>query len=74
VPQSEGYLPGTYHAWWRDNSTNAHSDLIAMVVTDVVLCTETCTRARDGECDDGGPGSVSSLCTLGTDCTDCGPR
>lgn len=38
------------------------------------LCTETCTYADDGACDDGGPGSAFSLCALGTDCTDCGPR
>jgi len=38
------------------------------------LCTDTCTYAADGECDDGGPGSLYSVCELGTDCTDCGPR
>ncbi len=37
-------------------------------------CTDTCTYAADGECDDGGPGSSYSVCELGTDCTDCGPR
>ena len=40
----------------------------------VTLCTDTCVWAMDGECDDGGPGSAYSLCDLGTDCTDCGPR
>ena len=39
------------------------------------LCTDTCgVRASDGVCDDGGPGSESSSCALGTDCTDCGYR
>ncbi|MBT3219441.1 MAG: hypothetical protein HN348_10145 [Proteobacteria bacterium] len=38
------------------------------------LCDDTCTYANDGVCDDGGPGSVYSVCSLGTDCTDCGPR
>ncbi len=38
------------------------------------LCTNSCTWAGDGACDDGGPGSSYSLCALGTDCTDCGPR
>ncbi|MBO6940792.1 MAG: hypothetical protein JJ863_37805 [Deltaproteobacteria bacterium] len=38
------------------------------------LCTETCEYSNDGDCDDGGPGSDYSLCDLGTDCIDCGPR
>ena len=29
---------------------------------------------NDTFCDDGGPGSQYSLCSSGTDCTDCGPR
>jgi hypothetical protein len=41
-------------------------------------CPETCTNgclfAADGDCDDGGSGSVSALCGNGTDCFDCGPR
>lgn len=37
-------------------------------------CTNTCRFAFDGECDDGGPGAVTSICDLGTDCGDCGPR
>jgi hypothetical protein len=28
----------------------------------------------DGTCDDGGPGASYASCSLGTDCTDCGPR
>lgn len=42
------------------------------------LCLETCNvmwdPARIGRCDDGGPGSGSSVCDYGTDCSDCGPR
>eukprot|EP00967_Tisochrysis_lutea_P126495 scaffold213983_cov31-Tisochrysis_lutea.AAC.2 len=38
------------------------------------ICTNTCTFAGDSECDDGGPGSVFSGCSFGTDCQDCGPR
>ena len=39
------------------------------------LCENTCRYASDRECDDGGPGAeYSSLCNLGTDCEDCGPR
>jgi hypothetical protein len=37
-------------------------------------CSEICMYSADGECDDGGPGSVTDLCSLGTDCIDCGPR
>jgi hypothetical protein len=37
-------------------------------------CTNTCRDARDGFCDDGGPGADYSICALGTDCADCGPR
>jgi hypothetical protein len=37
-------------------------------------CSNTCSTANDNECDDGGPGSMYSICTLGSDCADCGPR
>ena len=37
-------------------------------------CDETCFFSDDGECDDGGEGSVTSACGLGTDCMDCGQR
>ncbi|MEM9863831.1 MAG: hypothetical protein AAF938_19685 [Myxococcota bacterium] len=39
-----------------------------------VLCSEECRFSNDGECDDGGEGSLTSECALGTDCLDCGPR
>ena len=39
------------------------------------LCLDTCGYwASNGYCDDGGPGSSSSLCSPGTDCSDCGPH
>ena len=37
-------------------------------------CSNTCEYANDGECDDGGFGAVYSVCSLGTDCNDCGVR
>ncbi len=37
-------------------------------------CSNSCTFAFNGRCEDGGSGSVSSLCASGTDCLDCGPR
>jgi hypothetical protein len=42
-------------------------------------CKNTCeggnlSTVGDGSCDDGGRGSVYSVCAYGTDCEDCGPR
>jgi hypothetical protein len=37
-------------------------------------CTETCRDSMDNFCDDGGEGSHTNICALGTDCSDCGPR
>ena len=38
-------------------------------------CTNTCSYASDIDCDDGGPGAeFYNMCSLGTDCDDCGPR
>ena len=33
-----------------------------------------CPFTSDGECDDGGPGHITSICECGTDREDCGPR
>ncbi|KAL1510269.1 hypothetical protein AB1Y20_006591 [Prymnesium parvum] len=38
------------------------------------VCSDECRYARDGECDDSGPGSEGNTCALGSDCTDCSPR
>ncbi len=38
------------------------------------FCDNSCYFNSDGECDDGGYGSTSSLCKFGTDCRDCGRR
>lgn len=37
------------------------------------VCNDDC-GVTDDECDDGGDGSETDLCPLGTDCTDCGSR
>jgi len=37
-------------------------------------CAESCVYASDGDCDDGGPGTEYTSCSVGSDCTDCGPR
>ncbi|XP_006821240.1 protein SpAN-like [Saccoglossus kowalevskii] len=38
------------------------------------LCTDNCIYDDDGDCDDGGPGSIFKICAYGSDCTDCGIR
>ena len=38
------------------------------------LCTNTCSDANDGHCDDGAPDAEFDVCDLGTDCGDCGTR
>ncbi|XP_070543162.1 extracellular serine proteinase-like [Ptychodera flava] len=38
------------------------------------ICENTCRYANDGECDDGGDGSLYSICAYGSDCGDCGIR
>lgn len=37
-------------------------------------CDDTCVHSNDGECDDGGDGSLFSLCDHASDCGDCGHR
>ena len=38
-------------------------------------CSNACSYANDGTCDDGGAGSAYDACPLGSDCADCGtPR
>lgn len=46
----------------------------AVLSVDGSGCSDTCHYSNDGTCDDGGPGSKYSMCALGTDCSDCGPR
>ena len=40
------------------------------------ICEDSCNpfALKDGYCDDGGPGAELTICALGTDCGDCGPR
>ena len=37
-------------------------------------CFNECSLARNGQCNDGGDGSINSECEIGTDCHDCGKR
>lgn len=38
------------------------------------FCSDTCSTAGNGICEDGGPHSSADTCYYGTDCTDCRPR
>lgn len=40
----------------------------------VRVCSEECSDSDDGICDDGGPGSIYTICNYGTDCLDCDAR
>ncbi|KOO25609.1 ankyrin neuronal-like protein, partial [Chrysochromulina tobinii] len=54
--------------------------VLGLIDTSAAQCTNLCGglhygyKASDGNCDDGGPGAQTSDCSLGTDCSDCGPR
>ena len=48
--------------------------LLVLLLRPCSACSNTCSYAHDGECDDGGSGSEYSICALGTDCSDCGSR
>jgi hypothetical protein len=54
--------------------------VLGLIDTSAAQCTNLCGglhygyKASDGNCDDGGPGAETSDCSLGTDCSDCGPR
>lgn len=40
----------------------------------LAFCSNVCSYAFDGDCDDGGPDSDFSVCSYGSDCADCGVR
>lgn len=46
----------------------------AVVSSSAMLCSNGCQYRGDGDCDDGGPNSDYSVCSLGDDCDDCGAR
>jgi hypothetical protein len=48
--------------------------LLSVVPCRACDCDNTCSHSVDTVCDDGGVGSEFSLCSLGTDCDDCGER
>lgn len=57
-----------------DCGVRSASDYQSLIGDDGLMCTNGCGSSNDGECDDGGPDSLYAICTLGTDCADCGPR
>ena len=55
-----------------------HGVLVALVMATplaaelIAHCDDSCDQhALDGTCDDGGPNALFSLCSPGTDCSDC---
>ncbi|GIL90927.1 hypothetical protein Vretimale_17060 [Volvox reticuliferus] len=59
---------------------HTRSVLQATGLTTREICTNTCSKAKNGVCEEGRPGKVSAIspfimayCDLGTDCDDCGP-
>ena len=77
-------LGASFEASWapegtRLASTSADGKVVvsdassATTQPNTTLCADTC-YASHGYCEDCGPGSESSDCVLGTDCTDCGER
>ena len=73
------------HTCWCCNQTFAPQPPPAPPAPPPGLCKNTCSedtytysydsvRGRNGVCEDGGPGSASAECDLGSDCADCGVR
>ena len=48
--------------------------LLIFIYVYIIVCENICGYSNDGQCDDGGPNSMSSYCDYGTDCNDCGCR
>lgn len=57
-----------------DEARAAPPELSPIDLCEDFSCGKGGAYTRDGECDDGGYGSVSSVCDFGTDCADCGMR
>lgn len=85
LPGSQGVLGNGHNCTVSSEVVSAHpievvnfyigpdlSESTSCLVASV--CDATCATAGDGECDDGGPGSLYNGCDLGTDCADCGAR
>ena len=46
---------------------------LGLVKSNACVCTNTCSLAYDGTCDDTGVGGSGFGCAAGSDCHDCGP-
>ncbi|KAL3920394.1 MAG: hypothetical protein SGPRY_005267 [Prymnesium sp.] len=68
--------PNLDYPWERDTSSAAAPPMppFAPLSGNCGLCSNVCEYRSDGQCDDGGPSSLSSRCSLGDDCQDCGCR
>ena len=60
--------------WNQYLPCRAQDTATSLCNAETCLCTDACTRASNGLCDDGGPGSEWGICSYGADCSDCGPR
>ena len=58
----------------RVEEARAAPELSPIDLCEDFSCGKNGRYTRDGECDDGGYGSVHSVCAFGTDCSDCGTR
>jgi hypothetical protein len=61
------------HAHVSDGSNVGHFCVCRLRVGDIettpiLMCSESCGYSKDGECNDGGPGSDYIDCAFGTDC------
>jgi len=73
----EGTYPGAPESIWDDIDSDCDGSVIDYDIgsgVDGLVCSDECSYASDGDCDDGGPDSDFTLCALGTDCSDCGAR
>ncbi len=74
----EGESPSETLQGWLPAEAGASSDTLVFPYrvdqAQVLVCDDECPYANDGQCDDGGSGSVLDVCAWGTDCSDCGRR
>ncbi|KAH9260594.1 hypothetical protein BASA81_001061 [Batrachochytrium salamandrivorans] len=65
--------PPTCLTMWKATAL-AMALAITVVLGEEEYCSNSCEFGFPGQCDDGGEGSVTATCPLGTDCRDCGVR
>ena len=75
-PSNVHMTAGNTLTWSSDNTANGPGFAICASTRALLvgLCEHDCQYAADSSCDDGGPGSEFSVCSYGSDCSDCGIR